>query len=245
MAKDKKKRKKKKKVQVSKQVFPVQKSNREVFIDLLRVTKRKGHAALIDYLCAGGFFTAPASRKNHAAYKGGLAEHSLNVLELVTQYNKIFMLGIAREPGQDPLRLTGENIIIGCLLHDLCKIDRYTGDEGSYKLNPDSLKGHGLLSIHLASKFIELEPIELMMIKYHMGVYHLKEFDKKGEYRLRGKGMAHAWYHNPIVKLMYICDEMAVMQEKRAAEVTAAELAEEKEAEEIAIAAEAATRKGK
>ena len=73
-----------------------------------------------------------------------------------------------------------------------------------------------------------------MMIRYHMGVYGLNEFqESSGEYPLRGdhiacegmtkdeskdfrygKSMANAWYHNPLVKLMSICDEMATMEEK-------------------------------
>jgi len=79
-----------------------------------------------------------------------------------------------------------------------------------------------------------------MMIRYHMGVYGLNEFYKKddwqtGEYPLRGdhiaceglskeeskaarygKSMANAWYHNPIVKLLYICDELETLQSKAA-----------------------------
>ena len=29
-----------------------------------------------------------------------------------------------------------------------------------------------------------------------------------------GKSMANAWYHNPIVKMMYFCDEIATLEEK-------------------------------
>ena len=48
-----------------------------------------------------------------------------------------------------------------------------------------------------------------------MGVYGLNEFDEdSGEYNLRGGEMANAWYHNPIVKLMYFCDEFASFSER-------------------------------
>jgi hypothetical protein len=72
--------------------------------------------------------------------------------------------------------------------------------------------------------------IEELMIKYHMGVYGLNEFYAEddwqtGEYPIRGdkslskeerrgKSLANAWYHNPICKLMYFCDEIATLEEK-------------------------------
>jgi hypothetical protein len=196
-------------------------SNKEVVIEMLLMTRRTGIQGLIKYMEDGGYFEAPAGMKNHNAFKGGLVEHSINVFELLIEYNKLFFLEKARDPGQVPEKVTPENLVIACLLHDLCKMNAYLGEEGSYTLNPVKPKGHAALSIKMASAFIELEPLEYMMIKYHMGVYGLKEFGKKGEYKLRGKGMAHAWYHNPFVKLMSICDEMATMRERRTAEVKA------------------------
>jgi hypothetical protein len=98
-----------------------------------------------------------------------------------------------------------------------------------------------------------------MMIRFHMGVYGLREFYEPGgweakthveyeigsiadfiqdvfggpEYPLRGdhskdyglskeeskklrygKSLRNAWYHNPIVKVMYFCDELATLEEK-------------------------------
>ena len=38
-----------------------------------------------------------------------------------------------------------------------------------------------------------------------------KEESQKARY---GKSLANVWYHNPIVKLMSICDELATMEEK-------------------------------
>ena len=79
------------------------------------------------------------------------------------------------------------------------------------------------------------------MIKFHMGVYGLNESYEEGswaskanaEYPLRsdhskdeeltkeesqkaryGKSLFNAWYHNPIVKIMYFCDEVATLEEK-------------------------------
>ena len=65
-----------------------------------------------------------------------------------------------------------------------------------------------------------MDPIEEMMIKFHMGTYGTFEFDSYcSEYPIRGDkskskeerygvSLANAWFHNPIVKLMYFCDEL-------------------------------------
>jgi len=114
----------------------------------------------------------------------------------------------------------------------------YIGTEKPYKWNKQQPKGHALLSIERIKKHIELTELEELMIKYHMGVYGLNEFYDEddwqtGEYPLRGdhtndkemskeeskkarygKSMANAWYHNPIVKVMYFCDELATLEEK-------------------------------
>lgn len=176
-------------------------------IKLLTFTNREGIKDLIAYLENEGFFESPASTKYHGCYPGGLAEHSFNVYDLLTLYNSQCRLGI-----------DDETIIIAALLHDVCKVGAYIGDEKPYSWNREQPKGHASLSLERIKKFIILTELEEMMIKFHMGVYGLTEFDEeKGEYPLRGGSMANAWYHHPIVKVMYFCDELATLQEKAAA----------------------------
>ena len=63
------------------------------------------------------FFQAPASTKYHAAYKGGLCEHSLNVWKnLVDLVN---MLGLSD-------KIEADSLAIVALCHDLAKINFYT-----------------------------------------------------------------------------------------------------------------------
>lgn len=189
---------------------------------LLGSTKRPGIDSLMrDLLEVGGFFESPASTKYHSARLGGLAEHSLNVYILLneTDYDPIVIQSTAG-PGAITLPICRNNIIIATLLHDVCKIGAYIGNSAPYKWNRAQPKGHALLSLVRITKYIELEPIEEMMVKFHMGPYGLFAFEPgKGEYPLRGdkskskeerygKSLANAWYHNPIVKLMYICDEL-------------------------------------
>ena len=210
---------------------------------LLESTGRDGMDGLIGHLLAEGFFESPASTKFHGCYKGGLAKHSLRVydllIELIAKPHSLDLAAIS-SPGQKPLPITPDNLIIAALLHDVCKVGAYIGTEKPYKYNKQQPKGHAELSITRVNGFIALEPIEEMMIRFHMGVYGLNEFFEKGdwqtgEYPLRGdhiacegmnkeeskahrygKSMANAWYHNPICKLMYFCDEIATLEEKAA-----------------------------
>lgn len=217
---------------------------KEKIIKLLRSTKRDGMEAMICELDQKGFFEAPASTRFHGSYPGGLAKHSLRVYELVVGYVGEFKPDQKVGYGQMPIKIEPENLIIACLLHDVCKCGAYvrTKADDGWTNNRDKEKGHAKLSIARIKKFIKLEKIEEMMIKFHMGIYGLVEFQDKpdnpnGEYPLRGdhskdpkdmtreqkvasqkrrygKSYANAIYHNPICKLMSIADELATLEEK-------------------------------
>jgi len=213
-------------------------STKQKIIDVLFKIPRGGINDLLAHLEASGFFTSPASTKYHGCYEGGLADHSWDVYSRVLEMNKTLDLGQARDAGQKPLPLTDDNIAIACLLHDLCKVGAYLGTSKPYVWHKGHPKGHASLSIIRANGFIALEPIEEMMIRFHMGVYGLNEFYGPsdwgtGEYPLRGdhistegmdkeeskafrygKSLANAWYHNPICKIVYFADEIATMTEK-------------------------------
>ncbi len=191
-------------------------STKERIIELLQTSTRIGVDELINYLTENGFFESPASTMFHGSCIGGLADHSLGVFELMKQYCPE-NIGNPTGRGQKPLQLGPENIIFAALLHDICKIGAYvrTKADDGWTNNRDKPKGHAALSIERIKQHIELTDIEEMMIKYHMGVYGLTEFDERtGEYQLRGGQMANAWYHNPVVKLMYFCDELETMHDK-------------------------------
>jgi 23S rRNA maturation-related 3'-5' exoribonuclease YhaM len=177
---------------------------KEKIIELLTSTNRTGVNALIDWLIEKGFFTSPGSTRFHGCYTGGLAQHSFNVYELLDKANKEYGLECPQE-----------SIIIATLLHDVCKVGAYLGNSKPYTWNRSQPKGHAALSLERIKQFIELTDLEEKMIKYHMGVYGLEEFEPgKGEYTLRNESMANAWFHHPIVKVMYFCDEFATLKEK-------------------------------
>ncbi|MBN2312339.1 MAG: HD domain-containing protein [Sedimentisphaerales bacterium] len=217
-------------------------STKERIIELLRSTNRKGVDGLIAFLEEEGFFASPASTQFHGAYPGGLAEHSLRVFQLLDGYSNEIDLVTATLPGQKPIPIEYDNIVIAGLLHDICKVGAYIGTEAPYTWNKKQPRGHALLSLQRIRRFIKLKDLEAMMIRYHMGVYGLYEFYEEGsweygvnaEYPIRGdhsrddklskeesqkarygQSLRNAWYHNPIVKLMYFCDELATMWDAR------------------------------
>ena len=156
-------------------------SNKEKIKELLLSTARPGMERLVDWIDQKtDFYTAPASTKYHLACKGGLAQHSLNVYDLLSGKVKAGLLEIRRE-----------TIIITALLHDLCKVNFYVMEkknvrEGS-KINSygsevanwvekevwtvrDSFPvGHGEKSCFYIQSFIRLTDEEYAMIRLHMG----------------------------------------------------------------------------
>lgn len=205
------------------------KDTKDTIIALLRSTDRPGIEGMIAWLEKEGFFTSPASTKFHGCYAGGLAEHCLRVCQLLNTFQIEFHLEVATQPGQQPLPCASSNIIIAALLHDVCKVGAYLGDSAPYKWNRNQPPGHARLSIERIREHISLLRIEELMIKFHMGVYGLNEYEERsGEYPLRGDeskskeeryggSLANAWYHNPITKLMYFCDELATFEQKEKA----------------------------
>lgn len=132
----------------------------------------------IDRLRGMGFFTAPASRKYHGAYPGGLFDHSYAVakhLLKLTEDNHLTW--------DDPR----SPALVG-IFHDLCKCDQYRGggediyDADSGTMQPDFtwrkdqlLKGHGDKSVMLLCQFTSLTEEEVLCIRYHMGAFTDKE----------------------------------------------------------------------
>ena len=149
----------------------------------------QGTEELLHWLDEAGYFTSPASSKYHNVYSGGLVDHSWDVMSLLESYNDQFKLDIPWET----VRITG-------LLHDICKVGLYIGENGNYSINKAHPKGHGQRSVDILKGYIKLTELEEKMILYHMGPYGCYEFDEnRGEYPLRGGGLANAWYHHPAV----------------------------------------------
>ena len=169
---------------------------------------RDGADKLIEWLQKSDFFTAPASLRRHAVYKGGLCQHSLNVY-------KRFVRLLEMEYGENWTdTLSAESAVIIALFHDICKVDTFKEDfrnvkeDGKWVQKPcyrfeDNLPyGHGEKSVYILSSFIKLDRIEAMAINWHMG-----EFDA----RVKGGSLAvaDAFYKYPICLLIHQADMQA------------------------------------
>jgi len=131
---------------------------------------------LIGYLESSDFFRAPASTRFHAAYEGGLAQHSLNVFRLFGEKVKTY-----------GLEVPADSIAICGLLHDLCKTNTYVRGKRNVKqdgkwiekeewLYQEALPfGHGEKSVYLLQNHIRLTEQEAMTIRWHMGFSEPKE----------------------------------------------------------------------
>lgn len=141
--------------------------NQNIIEAELSTIKRTGIDSLMKYLRDNGFYTQAASTKWHQSYRGGLAEHSLEVFKALDELNEKLELGY----NQDVIILAGS-------MHDICKIDAYVENEdGSFSWNYKSVDNrHALKSIDLLKAFIELTDEEEASIKYHMGAYEKKEY---------------------------------------------------------------------
>lgn len=91
---------------------------KKLIITLLNSITRGGSYEFVTWLEGTDFFEAPCSTMFHLNRSGGLAEHSLNVYELLKE--KVERYGLDISP---------ESVIICGLGHDLCKINMYDIDE--------------------------------------------------------------------------------------------------------------------
>lgn len=153
-------------------------------IALLKETKRFGIDDLIEAMEAKGFFTAPCSGAHHLSKEGGLAEHSLNVYNIMMSLNESF-----------DAKLPVESIILCGLLHDLGKAGDYgkpnyvenilkSGKPAAkpYKTNPELLYvPHEIRSVAIAERYASLTEEEEFAILYHNGMYSELKYAYSGK----------------------------------------------------------------
>lgn len=123
--------------------------NKVKIIELIKsLAPRDNVDKLLEFLEKSGYYYLYGSFKHHK-YKGGLAEHSLEVMN--------YALSKAEESERD-------SIIIAALLHDLCKT-KYNFPEGV------EFHGHGSKSVAIIEEFIKfpLTEDEHNAIRFHMG----------------------------------------------------------------------------
>ncbi len=180
--------------------------NKSTFLMLARDDiKRDGIEALLSWLEASDFFTAPASTKFHLSEEGGLCAHSINV------YERLVRLCEA-EWGEDGFNR--ESVAIIGLFHDLCKTNIYKVEMRNVKENgewvqkpyftvDDSLPyGHGEKSVYMLSGFMKLTREEAMAINWHMGGFDLRV--QAGSY-----DYSKAYNKYPLALMVHLADMQA------------------------------------
>lgn len=184
--------------------------------DALSKTDRRGIDQVLRRLEDSGFYEAPASTKFHLSRKGGLLEHSLNVYEAALGLRE---QAIRMRPELEE-GLPLDSVAICSLLHDTCKADIYVESVLSRK-KPDGYwekylgyttdynaglpLGHGEESvIMLLSWGLELNPNEMMAIRWHMTAWDLPMQSPEHKESLNA-----AKARTPLVSLIQLADGIA------------------------------------
>lgn len=159
-----------------------------IITESLKKTKREGVEELLNYMDEIGFYKAPCSTRYHLAEEGGLAEHSVNVL------NSAEKISVALYGAKNITEEIRSSIIIVALLHDLGKCGDYgkpmyvdkvlkSGKKGvqPYDTNKDLTSvPHAIRSVKLATLFIDLTEDEEWAILTHDGLYDFMKYQIPG-----------------------------------------------------------------
>ncbi|MBA9087488.1 HD superfamily phosphohydrolase YqeK [Fontibacillus solani] len=163
------------------------KMNQKNRIELFRAMMNKVdiNEDFLNWLIQEGFFTAPASRKYHGDYDGGLFDHSYAVTQSLVEITEKMKL---------EWQLPRSPYVIG-MFHDICKIDQYEkvidvegvqymgkddveGEEFHYEYSESSLfPGHGDKSVMMLASWMHLTEEEVLCIRYHMGAYETDDWN--------------------------------------------------------------------
>lgn len=162
---------------------------------LLIDTGREGMTSLTGYMQEYGFYKAPCSTSHHLAKEGGLAEHSLNVLDAAMALKAAWDADVSEE-----------SITICCLLHDIGKMGQfnkpnyvpnmlkgratkanpcpepYQSDKKPYTTNTELLCiDHECRALSIISKYIDLTEEEQQAILWHNGLYGSFKYQIQGK----------------------------------------------------------------
>ena len=189
---------------------PKEQTTADQVITLLRSTNREGVEDLIEYLTKSDYFIAPASTQYHGAYTGGLAEHSLNVLDSL-----MALYSFLKKEKYNVPELAQDSMIIVALLHDVCKINCYKEDFRNvkddngvwqkvpcYKREPLLAMGHAGKSVFIIQNFIALSVEEAQAIFWHMGAYDTSPYNTWNE-------MGQAYDENLLAFLLHQADMLS------------------------------------
>ena len=187
-------------------------ANKKKIESLLLASGRKGMDKLLKYMDSNGFYTQPASVREHSAYPGGLAAHSLKVRDTAQKLNAALGTNIDTK-----------SIDVATLLHDITKLDNYMeytpkvssqekigviqDTKPMYVYNgvveSEKALSHGVNSAYKVSQFIKLTEPEFIAIADHLGPW--------------GAGndtmiIANAFRNYPLAIIVSMADEFSTFQ---------------------------------
>lgn len=114
------------------------------------------------------FSTAPAAKKHHQAYLGGLLEHTLNVAQCCLQMTRVYP------------QVERDLLVTGAILHDIGKIEEYIYERVIDISDQGRLLGHIVIGIQMVERVIaEIPdfPQNLRLKILHMIVSHHGEYE--------------------------------------------------------------------
>ena len=170
-----------------------------------KAIQREGIEDVLKYLDEKtDFYTAPASTRFHCDHEGGLAEHSINVFNMLRKSEIL-----------DRDKYNIENVAIVSLFHDICKANTYVTEMRNKKENGQWIQvpfytvdeeypyGHGEKSVYiLMREGLKLTDEEALAIRWHMGAY--TDSVKGGSFSLNT-----AFEMSPLALELYIADMRA------------------------------------
>lgn len=179
-------------------------------LELLKSTGIEDMDYFLDELEKSGYFTAPASMKNHLCFEGGLMCHSLNVCEQALNLKKMLM---ADRPDIFE-SISDASIIVASLLHDMCKSDLYFKKrnaqvefgQAEYGTDPGLLPiGHGEKSVVMLLQMgLGLTDAEICAIRWHMGAWAVNQADSEEKGAIKAAEKRY-----PLVTLIHLADSIA------------------------------------
>ena len=161
----------------------------------------------LNWLRSTDFYIAPASTRYHESEPGGLLKHTIKVL---CQMYELMRVKAFRDVNVD-------EAVVVALAHDWCKIGTYeqymknVKDEATgawnkvpaYKRKDAEIPfGHGVASMFIAQKFMNLTTAQVLAIRWHMGRWYVADSDI-GD-------LQHSNEKYPLVHLIQFADQLAI-----------------------------------
>lgn len=119
------------------------------------------------------FCQAPAGMKNHHAYKGGLLEHVLSLMELI-------LVVVPKYP-----QLSQDKLLLGAFLHDAAKVEELSYDRDIAYTDEGQLLGHMVMGVSMLDDKVrtivqqdgQSFPQRLLIELKHMIISHHGEYE--------------------------------------------------------------------